>query len=31
MSHEKNFFYHPVKNCMKTYDNIRKIVIDQGL
>ena len=27
---EKNFFDHPVKNNLRTYDNIRKIAIGQG-
>ena len=27
---EKNFFYKPVKNYLRTYDNIQKIVIGQG-
>ena len=26
----KNFFYHPIKNYVKTYGNIRKIVTGQG-
>ena len=29
-SMEKNFFYQPVKNYLRTYDNIQKIVIGQG-
>ena len=27
---ERNFFDQPVKNILRTYDNIRKITIDQG-
>ena len=30
MNEGKNFFNQPVKNSMKTYDNIRKIVTGQG-
>ena len=26
----KNFFDHPIKNDLKTYDNIRKIATGQG-
>ena len=26
----KNFFYQPVKNNLRTYDNIKKIAIGQG-
>ena len=27
---KKTFFYQPVKNYLRTYDNIQKIVIGQG-
>ena len=30
MINEKNFFEHPVKNDLRTYDNIRKILTGQG-
>ena len=26
----RNFFDHPIKNYLKTYDNIRKIATGQG-
>ena len=30
MINEKNFFEQPVKNDLRTYDNIRKILTGQG-
>ena len=30
MIDERNFFYQPVKNDLRTYDNIRKNAIGQG-
>ena len=30
MINERNFLEQPIKNDMKIYDNIRKILADQG-
>ena len=30
MIHERNFFKEPIKNDLKTYDNNRKVLTDQG-